>query len=67
MNTKSWFYSKTIWINIIITLIGIITVIEAQYPTLGILIVVTGALNVILRTLTTTAIGSSVQTPTTNQ
>lgn len=65
MNTKPLWQSKTFWINVIVIAIGIIGVVTNYYPEISTsLLTIVGALNIVLRTLTTTAI-SNVQTPQT--
>lgn len=62
MNTiKSWYQSKTIWYGIISTLIGITAFIAAN-PKIGVIALINGILVVVLRTVTSTAIGT-VNTP----
>lgn len=64
MNTKPIWQSKTFWVNIIVTAIGIIGVATNYYPEISTsLLAIVGALNIVLRTLTTTAIAPT--TPTT--
>lgn len=55
---KPWYASKTIWINVIMTAVGIVAVLSSQYPDLAILVTITSVLNVILRSVTASAIGS---------
>jgi fluoride ion exporter CrcB/FEX len=61
VETKRWFHSKTLWVNVIGTLIAILSLTEfmAVIPkewTPSILLVI-GVLNIILRSITTQPIG----------
>jgi len=58
---KSWFQSKTIWANIILAALGIISEVSnifpvSQYPKLWVSI--TAVLNILLRLITGTPIGT---------
>jgi uncharacterized membrane protein len=63
---KKWYQSKTMWVNIIAAILGIIPIIDNELLTaigvldstryLAVVGVVTTILNVILRTITKTAI-----------
>lgn len=55
---KPFWRSKTIWINVIVTIVGIIAVIQSQYPDLAILVTISGILNVVLRSVTASTIGT---------
>ena len=74
MKTKSLFASKTFWVNFIMTILAIATIISPDLLTtlgidslkaLKIIAAITGVLNIILRLLTNTAIGTAIP-PTTN-
>lgn len=58
MNTKPWYTSKTIWVAIIQAVVGVMVVLQGQYPGWGDLVVASSVLNFLLRYVTTTAIGS---------
>lgn len=60
MTTKAWYLSKTIWLNIIVIAISILSFIQANLGA-GALLLAIGVLGIIARSLTTTAISSSVQ------
>jgi hypothetical protein len=55
MNSKSWFLSKTIWLNILLSLMGILTLIAdalEKNPTLtvsGILMLAVGCIGIVIR------------------
>lgn len=55
VKTKKWFESRMFWMNLIITLIGIVTLFEdalnrnPQLTISGIMLLIVGALNIILR------------------
>ncbi len=55
MDTKLWYQSKLVWLGVIQTLVGALTVISdflqsgKQLDSLGIVLIVTGILTVILR------------------
>jgi hypothetical protein len=51
--TKKWWESKTVWLGIITTIIGILTFIETQGEGLSLTMTAVGILNIILRTFTT--------------
>jgi hypothetical protein len=53
MNTKSFVYSKTFWIAILQVVVGVVVVLEGQYPNVGELLMVKSILDIILRGLTT--------------
>lgn len=59
---KSYFKSKTIWVNFGITLIGGVTAMLQDAPidpgTLGMILAGLGAVNMFLRSITTEALGS---------
>ena len=53
---KKWYESKTVWVGIITTLIGIFSLLESQYSGISIFTTSVGVLNIVLRTLTTAPI-----------
>ncbi len=55
---KPWYTSKTIILNILVTVVGIVAVIQTQYPDLAVFVTISGILNVILRSVTASTIGS---------
>jgi len=53
---KSWFKSKTIWANIILAALGIISEVSQVFPISQnpkVWVTITAVLNIILRTITT--------------
>jgi uncharacterized membrane protein len=57
METKSWWQSKTVWINIISLLLEIAQAVSGvQWIPVGILTIVVNILNIFLRFLTNTKI-----------
>lgn len=56
---KNWYESKTIWYGILSTLIGITAFIAAN-PKIGVIALINGILVVVLRTVTSTAIGTPI-------
>lgn len=57
MTTKPWYLSKTIWLNILVLAISILSFIQAN-PGVGALLLAIGVLGIIARFLTTTSIGT---------
>lgn len=55
---KHWYQSKQIWLGIITALIGIASLLEQQYG-MGIFATAGGILQIILRTISVTAIASN--------
>ena len=59
---KTWLKSKTIWVNLAVTILGgIITMVQSapfDPAVIGIAVTILGAVNVYLRTITDTAIGT---------
>lgn len=55
---KSWYKSKAIWIAIIQAIIGIVIAAETVYPDAGIVLIGKSILDIVLRVLTTTPIGT---------
>ena len=53
---KSLFASKTFWIAVLQSIIGIITVFATAYPAVGFLVVAKSVLDIIIRIYTTQAI-----------
>lgn len=57
---KSWLKSKTLWVNFAVVLVGGITTIMADAPldaeTQGLVLGALGAINMFLRSITTTAL-----------
>lgn len=56
MQTKPFWKSKTIWFNVMTTLVGVFAFLETQYPGISIVATASGVLNIILRFATTTPI-----------
>lgn len=60
---KSWFYSKTIWVNILTTFAGVLLLakdtLSMSQETQGIILFLAGTINIVLRLNTRTAIGSN--------
>jgi len=56
MQTKKWYNSRTIWFSVLTALVGILTVLNAQFPTEGWMITVVGVINVLLRIDTSTVL-----------
>jgi len=56
MQTKKWYNSRTIWFSVLTALVGILTVLNAQFPTEGWMITVIGVINVLLRIDTSTVL-----------
>lgn len=54
--TKAWYESKTVWLGIITTLIGIFSFVEASDAGMSISMAAIGILNIILRSISTTSI-----------
>lgn len=52
---KSWFKSKTLWINTLLVLGGVITAVAGELA-LGGTVTLTGIVNIILRVVTKTAL-----------
>jgi len=59
---KSYFKSKTMWLNALTGLIGVITTIVGDAPfepqTMGLIMSGLGAINMFLRSITTEAVGA---------
>ena len=55
---KSLLQSKTFWVAVLQALAGIVAVFYSSYPAVGELLVAKSALDVILRVVTSTAIGT---------
>ena len=51
--TKKWWNSKTVWLGVLTTAIGILTFIDSQGAGLSLTMTAVGILNIILRTLST--------------
>jgi uncharacterized membrane protein len=51
---KDWYKSKTIWIAIIQAIIGVLVVIETQYPGVGFIVLFKSVLDTFLRVATYT-------------
>lgn len=60
---KSWFRSKTLWVNVVIGIVGVLVAALETSPLdptiVGGIVSVFGAANLYLRSITTTAIGKS--------
>jgi hypothetical protein len=48
---KKWYYSRTIWTNIVLSLVGFLTLLAGELQQ-GSLITVAGVLNLFLRSIT---------------
>ena len=55
---KSLLQSKTFWVAVLQAVAGIVAVFYSSYPAVGELLVAKSALDVILRVVTSTAIGT---------
>ena len=60
---KAWFTSKTLWVNFSIGFVGLVTTILGDAPIpdayQGLALAGIGAVNMFLRSITTTAVGAS--------
>jgi hypothetical protein len=55
LETKKWYQSKTVWLGILATAVGVITAIEGQLEA-GTTITFFGVVNIVLRAFTQTKI-----------
>jgi hypothetical protein len=51
VQTKKWYESKTVWLNVITTAVGILTLLSESLPEeyTAVILTIIGALNVVLR------------------
>jgi hypothetical protein len=56
METKKWYYSRTLWVAIITAVIGVLTVLGQEIPDAGWIVTTIGILNFALRLNTTQTI-----------
>lgn len=56
MNTKAWYFSRTLWVAVIQGILGIIVALGTQVPVVGWLMVIKSILDVALRFLTSTPV-----------
>lgn len=49
---KKWYESKTLWIAVMQGVIGVVVVLETQYPSIGAVAVAKSILDIALRTIT---------------
>lgn len=53
---KKWYTSRTIWIAILTSVMGLIVAFDSQYPGIGFLMIFKSFIDVVLRFITTTEI-----------
>lgn len=54
---KSWYKSKTIWIAVIQGILGVIVAVGQTFPEAGYFLIVKTFLDIVLRTVTSEAVG----------